>query len=48
MTTLLEPPTILGAGKPPNTFESDAPLPGAPAERESTEDGDEEAEEEDV
>lgn len=30
MTTLLEPPTIFAVGRPPNTFEGDAP--GAPAE----------------
>ena len=48
MTTVLEPPTILGAGKPPNTFQGDAPAPGPPVERETAEDFDEEAEEEDV
>jgi hypothetical protein len=37
MTTVLEPPMILAAGKPPNTFDGDAPSPGAPAEREDTE-----------
>ncbi len=45
MTTLLEPPTILAAGRPPNTFEGDAPA--APAESGEAE-TEEEAEEEEI
>ena len=43
MTTLLEPPTIFAVGRPPNTFEGDAP--SAPAES-AEELGDEVLEEE--
>jgi hypothetical protein len=41
MTTLLEPPTILAVGKPPNTFTGDAPAP--PAESDEAETEEEEA-----
>ena len=41
MTTLLERPTILDIGKPPNTFEGDAPAP--PAESGEAETEEEEA-----
>jgi hypothetical protein len=37
MTTLLEPPTILAAGKPPRTFEEDAPAPPAESGESETE-----------
>jgi hypothetical protein len=46
MTTLLERPTILAVGKPPNTFQGDAPAP--PDESDAVEfrdDEDDEAEE---
>jgi hypothetical protein len=29
MTTLLEPPTVFAQGRPPRTFEGDAPAPPA-------------------
>jgi hypothetical protein len=35
MTTLLEPPTIFAVGKPPNTFQGDAP--SAPSETDAAE-----------
>ncbi|HEV2642565.1 MAG TPA: hypothetical protein VGT98_07655 [Candidatus Elarobacter sp.] len=38
MTTLLEPPTILDIGKPPNIFEGDAPAPPAESVEDETED----------
>jgi hypothetical protein len=34
MTTLLEPPTILAGGKPPQPFEQDAPADAEPEEEE--------------
>lgn len=42
MTTLLEPPTIFAAGKPPNTFEGDMPAP--PSEERDRETGEGETE----
>jgi hypothetical protein len=36
MTTLLEPPTIFAVGRPPNTFEGDAPAPPAESAEDET------------
>jgi hypothetical protein len=36
MTTLLEPPTIFAIGKPPRTFEGDAPAPPAESAEDET------------
>jgi hypothetical protein len=38
MPTLLEPPTIVAVGKPPRTFEEDAPAPPPESDELETED----------
>jgi len=36
MTTLLEPPTVFAQGRPPRTFEGDAPAPPAESAEDET------------
>ncbi|HEY0380783.1 MAG TPA: hypothetical protein VGC72_01050 [Candidatus Elarobacter sp.] len=42
MTTLLEPPTILAAGKPPRPFEEIPGSPAQPGEHDAAQDEEEE------